>query len=609
MTSFFYQGGNGNENGRYVQVKNIAQEFRFDLAPYAYKTADSYKYNDKTYQNKPPGFTLTSVIPWKVSTFITEKLKLDINITAYLTRILTSGLSLVVLILIFYNFLLLINVSKNLSLLYSLSLLATSLFTFSTLFMSHVFVALLLFSSTVLIYKKNKNSLLFAYFLLSLATITEYSALFPAILIFIYSLKIYNFKIKNKQFILAIVIGLIPILIHCLYTYILFDHPFISTYSAYKDSTKFAAHSKGILGVSFPSLKILKEITFGSSRGLFYFNPFLVFFILSSILLFIKEFKYKSEVFLSLSIIFTYFLFNASYGTSHMSFWAGGFSFTPRHIIPSIPFMVLLIALISNHFKKLSIVIIPFISYSFIITLIATFTEPRISWFNRNPLFDSLIYNFLLTNFSLNLNSPFEINYFTNNSVAFNLAELIKINDILILGIYTFISGLILFFNKENKYNKLYFSSFCILSIFFITTPYFYQRNHQIFDNTKKPSILLKDISNKNTKKINEFLIPKHNLKTGNEFLIKANVYFPKESNYYFRTPNGFEIIDFRIDDLKAKSSKSINNYSIKVKNGSFDIFLRFKALDTHNDFYLLWKNSNQAVHLIPNRLINVYNN
>jgi len=75
-------------------------------------------------------------------------------------------------------------------------------------------------------------------------------------------------------------------------------------------------------------------LTFGPYRGLFYHSPFLLLAIAGWVAMWPYHPR-RSDLLLSIMIVISYLLFNASY-----YLWWGGFTNGPRHLIASIPFLI-----------------------------------------------------------------------------------------------------------------------------------------------------------------------------------------------------------------------------------------------------------------------------
>lgn len=94
-------------------------------------------------------------------------------------------------------------------------------------------------------------------------------------------------------------------------------------------------HSTGFMSLGVPSMDALWGITFGVFRGLFVLAPWLLLAIPGSILWF-RSGRYRTQFWVSQSIVMLFFLFN---GSSAM--WWGGFAVGPRYILPALPLMVI----------------------------------------------------------------------------------------------------------------------------------------------------------------------------------------------------------------------------------------------------------------------------
>src|SRR5262249_14823321 len=115
-----------------------------------------------------------------------------------------------------------------------------------------------------------------------------------------------------------------------IYNTLAFGGPLEWTYKHVAKSTFQQMHSVGYVGLTFPSPKIFWAITFGSSRGFFFYMPHLLFGIAGLI-----QQRRRPESLLALSIIGANFLLVSGLGN-----WEGGWTFGPRFLIPLIPFLI-----------------------------------------------------------------------------------------------------------------------------------------------------------------------------------------------------------------------------------------------------------------------------
>ncbi len=160
-------------------------------------------------------------------------------------------------------------------------------------------------------------------------------------------------------------------------------------------------HSTGFMSLTLPHWEAIWGITFGVFRGLFVLTPWLLFFF-PGLFLWHRLERYRAEFWVALSSVGLMFLFNAS-----SIMWWGGFAVGPRYILPGLPFMVMPVVFVFDHWHNL--VWFRFLaSITMIWSLVATwglslagqaFPSDSI----RNPLLEYALPNWLEGNIARNL--------------------------------------------------------------------------------------------------------------------------------------------------------------------------------------------------------------
>jgi hypothetical protein len=128
---------------------------------------------------------------------------------------------------------------------------------------------------------------------------------------------------------MGVFIGVLPLL---LYNYVIFGNFLDFTY--YHMDPVIWPHLVGKSGFDFPpNLLIVARLLIDPYRGLFFYSPILIFSLVG-LLYMVKRYKLEA---LLVSFIFSYLLLvNACWWA-----WDGGTSFGPRHLLPTIPFLII----------------------------------------------------------------------------------------------------------------------------------------------------------------------------------------------------------------------------------------------------------------------------
>jgi hypothetical protein len=259
----------------------------------------------------------------------------------------------------------------------------------STLFSGHQITASFAFFSFALVFQQSEEEikkhghvqsvrLFLAGLFAGLAAITD----FPAIIVAFY-ITIYVFLSGQslRNLLLFILGGLICAALVGAYNIKCFGNPLSLSYS-HLSLEKFREETAiGLFGIHFPSFKIMANLLFSPSRGLFIIMPILLLAFpgLGTMLL---DKSIRRETFLIVAICITYLIFNSGYCG-----WHGGWTFGPRYLVPMLPFMVFFIAF--GKWDSFSFLIL-FLLSAFQVTT-AVVGMPHTPEDVRNPLIEIII--------------------------------------------------------------------------------------------------------------------------------------------------------------------------------------------------------------------------
>lgn len=437
--AYFFQGGQGNYSPQFALTRSIIERHRLDVGGYS-TGADIIVHNGKLYSNKAPGNALLALVPfyifWELLLWLKIKLWLAEHLVVYFTTIFTTSLLSVLVAIWLYLIVLKITNHSFSALLASLGYgLATIAFPFATMFFSHQAATFCCFTAFFILFRiKDKTDsrgliplLVIAGFLSGYAVVTEYPTFLITVLLTLYAFWTLKRKVNIVYFLAG---GLVAAAILITFNILAYGDPFFIPYQAYTrpDSRSFAGHRQGFLGVTYPKLDVLWKITFHPQRGLFYINPILLAFIPGLLFCWFYK-KYRRELALILGIIIAYFSFNASYGDC-ITYWGGGASIGPRHIIPMLPFAMIPAGIFFHKVRLLyPILFFP----SFIFMLLVTAINPVMEYKYYNPVTDYMIPYFASGELAILQFGTFNNKFILPNSVAFNLGLLAGIEGSLSL--------------------------------------------------------------------------------------------------------------------------------------------------------------------------------
>lgn len=440
----FNQSGQDNENSHFCQLGSLLWRGQLWIGECAYRTADVIEVAGKVYPNKPPGENILAFPIWAAFQFVLKHLVSNEGVrnewTAYLTTICTTGIAAVVIALSLFSVLRAMEYSLRAATWLALGgVLGTILFPFSTLFFSHTLTTAVGFAAFTLLFRNGRAverserqhalTAFFAGLLLGFVPSIDYPAAICSGIVGCYGLTRLRTNRARLMLVLGGLVGVAPLLI---YNWFVFHNPLFVTYAAYATDAEhnnfFPEHRKGILGFSLPRPDLLYAITFGSQRGLLYINPWLTLGFLGAAILIARarSLPFRAERFVAFLICGAFLAMNASYGES-ISFWGGGASTGPRHCIPAIPFLVLLVAISVERWGWLQRLtwLVGWCSAGAM--LLATAVEPRVGYEFTDPLRQLFWRNFLLGRFAL-----YHHGVFTNATLfgivgAWNLGSLLRL--------------------------------------------------------------------------------------------------------------------------------------------------------------------------------------
>lgn len=338
----------------------------------AYKdiTVDTAKVGGHYYVAGETGLSFAGIPFYFVYTRVASRLGIPAErvreYSTYFMRVILISCSTVLFLLILYNFLAYLPVHGNtrfwLVMVYGL---ASPAFVYSTLLYRHQLSAVLCFSVFYLFFAMKrhgfKNHKVFLTGLLtSMGFVCDYSSSITFFILFIY----FAIHVDSPKRILYYLTGLLPFVAWFLgYNYVCFGDMFTTGFS-YSPMAATEIQGHNIFQFFFffwnPDLGGFYGITFSSYRGLFYFFP-LALLPVAGVLEFKRYPELKQEIIFLFCVIFIHGYFVSTIGD-----WEGALGSVSRHLVLTIPFLIPLIALVSD---KYSLIFKFFSAYSFLITL------------------------------------------------------------------------------------------------------------------------------------------------------------------------------------------------------------------------------------------------
>jgi hypothetical protein len=417
---YFFTGSDANTNSRLALVKAIVEQDRFEIDSFnktSLPTGDEAYFRGHYYSDKAIGSSVFGVLAYVMLLGGEDLLHRFVSILAFkeLLTFLVVGIISAVLAPLVYLFTRRITGKRWYALLVTAGIcLGTPYYVYSTTYYGHTIAGLFLFSAFYIWFEareQNKISTLIIFasgFFLGLAVITEYPTFLIALLIGFYIVYILlkSRQLRNWKTPVLLMIGaLIPVLVLLAYNYQIFKNPFVLSYSHESNPDFSAVQGSGLLGIHLPDPDVLFYMTFHTTMGIFWQSPILLL-AFAGWLRSEKNPRYLPEAVLSFTVILSYFMVLSGY-----RIWWGGLSFTPRHLIPTLPFFSIPLALMAKRLQKwLTVPALFSIGQMFIVTAssrnglssITHVTYPFYRMFQNSTIYNVYLPNFLSRALSLN---------------------------------------------------------------------------------------------------------------------------------------------------------------------------------------------------------------
>ena len=458
--AYFYQSGEHNEASRLDLVRAFVEDGVLWVDTYAFNSADLIRYQrdgvEHFYSGKAPGSSMVAALPFKLASEALWPFDLPDGIhwhaVVYATAVTTVNLLSAVAAAVLFGVCWRATGSAWASLFGVAAVwLGTILFPFSTLQFGHALAAAFLAFAFALVRRLDEErgetarrpgwALFGAGLSAGFAVVIEYPTVILVALLGLYLLHrlggVRAAPRRRAGLVASFVAGgLCAAALLAAYNLAAFGTLLYVPYEAYAQGQGgFQAHSRGVLGVSWPGLasflQVLGEITVRPQRGLVYLgfegwrvyamNPVL-WLAVPGIALLLARRETRADGVLAGAAAAAILAFNACFGDS-IVYWGGGASVGPRHVVPMLPFLAIPLA---RTVRSLPWLFFPLLVVSVFYMLLATATEPRVGYEFANPARDLFAASWLDGRFALNRGTLFDVErlLLTEDSTAFNLGKL-----------------------------------------------------------------------------------------------------------------------------------------------------------------------------------------
>ena len=412
---YFYSGLDWNSSSRLSMVKAVVDAKRFEIGLYSQKimpTMDKALVNGRYYSDKAIGSALLGIEFYYPLSRIYHRLygeQMPIDLFGDTTTLLAISLLCAFLAPLVYSCVKKISGRPGFALLITAAIcLGTPFFVYSTAFYGHTLAGLFLFAAFFLWFSIRTGSdislikVLSSGILLGYAFITEYTTALILFLLGLYILYVLWRKqqLSNWKVLLALAVGsFIPVAVAMLYNYVIFKNPFSTGYAFEAEPAFSMNQNTGFMGIGLPNLRVLYEMTLNTTMGVFWQSPVLLLAFVGWVVSFRKS-GYRAEAVLTLGAVLVYFLTVSGY-----YLWWGGGAFTPRDIIPVLPFFAIPLAFLprKTHLAALVLAVVSIAQMLIVTAAKSTGLKEAIEYLTYHqfePMFqNSMIYKVYFPNF------------------------------------------------------------------------------------------------------------------------------------------------------------------------------------------------------------------
>ena len=344
--AYFYEAGGWNQNSRFALVRAIVEHRTLRIDEYASSTGDRARWNDHYYSDKAPGASLLAVVPVAAAAVMARLVgvppasRAGVAWTSYIATVATSGLFTVAAAMCVFALAIEWGGSRRAAIVAALAYgLATPAWPYATLFMGHAVTAGCLMAgfTAAVVMNRSPRPLRLAWLVglaCGWASVTEFPAAIPAALIAALALSVCRADVRARRRVAACMLAGAAIALACLaaYSTAAFGPPLRLGYAS---EEAFEGMRRGMFGIATPRLDVAYGVLFGRYRGLLRLAPIVAVAPVGLVMLMRSRHEFAPAL-VALAVGAYYLVLNASY-----IYWEGGWSYGPRHLSPSLPFVTL----------------------------------------------------------------------------------------------------------------------------------------------------------------------------------------------------------------------------------------------------------------------------
>ncbi len=352
--AYFYQGNGWNQNTRLDFVRAVVEHQTVHIDRYASNTGDKARYEGHIYSDKAPGEQLTALVPAEAVDWVLDATGISADsprgreILGWTATAATSALPAALAAVALFWIALRLGSSRSAATITALTFgLATPMWAYATmLYESALATACLLaaFAAALsLAHSRSPSRRTGLAVVLGLiggwAVITEYATAPAVALIALLAIVMNNRDdeaMSTGRLVGAIALGAaLPLAVLATYNLVSFGSPIRV---GYHYEIGFHALHQGVMGITYPRLRVAGELLAGPYRGLIFVAPALVLAPIGLALL-LRRRRMRPVATTAVAIAVYFVLYNAAY-----VYWTGGSAWGPRFLAPALPFLCLGIA-------------------------------------------------------------------------------------------------------------------------------------------------------------------------------------------------------------------------------------------------------------------------
>jgi hypothetical protein len=362
-SAYFYQDPEWNGNSRLDLTRAIVEHGTLEIDAYhdapGWATGDKAFYGGHYYSDKAIGASVMAVPVYYALLHLCGTLGMIASSSVVKHVLTTSVMGAMFTLggLSMYTVALRIMAAPWKALIPTLAVsFGTMLWPYSAVFYGHLPAATFLTLAFALLFRASESqspwsrtTWFWTGFAVSMAFLSDYTSALVIVGLGtygLYALRRLNFSAKVRTASTAIPGLLIPLLILFVYNISIYGRPLAFGYTYEVEERFQQIMSLGLMGIRVPTIGAFYHITFDPKFGLFWLSPVLLlapvgyFFAL-------RDQHHRAESLLSLYSIAAIFIMNAA------SFlWYGGSSFGPRLVISALPFFIVPLALLPDHWMR-----------------------------------------------------------------------------------------------------------------------------------------------------------------------------------------------------------------------------------------------------------------